>query len=393
MPLSLVFRAGLCYYTATMPITVEHLDLLRKAIGFGLFSCFFAFLWAPFLTKLLYKYKIVRSAEFDASLSLDGRRDKAGVPIMGGLLVIVTVAIITIAFNWERKFTWVPIGVMLLAAVLGGIDDILNIYGTRRRNRGLKQIIRLIGVHKDWKQRIWLAITLPWSIFKRTSLWLGSHPGRGMLVHERLIMQFIAGAITAWWVFVKLGEHWRTIYIPFDGQIDIGIWLIPLIIFFVMFTANAVNFADGMDGLAGGSLIITFSVLTLLSWVSGYSAITILNSTVVGALITYTYFNIKPARFQMGDVGSLGLGALLAINTIAINKMILLPLLGFIFYAEIVSVVIQIIGRHLFGVRVFRMAPLHHHFELSGWGEEKTVMRFWVVHAAFVFLGLWISLH
>jgi phospho-N-acetylmuramoyl-pentapeptide-transferase len=148
-----------------------------------------------------------------------------------------------------------------------------------------------------------------------------------------------------------------------------------------------------MDGLAGGSLIITFSTLTVLSWIEGYSSIAIVNATVVGALITYTYFNIKPARFQMGDVGSLGLGALLAINSIVINRMILLPLLGFIFYAEIASVIIQILGRHLLGRRIFKMAPIHHHFEIRGWSEEKTVMRFWIIHAGFVLLGLWISLH
>ena len=214
-----------------------------------------------------------------------------------------------------------------------------------------------------------------------------------MQVHERLLLQFVAGAITAWWVYVKLGEHWREIHIPFDGMVNIGWWIIPLIIFFVMFTANAVNFADGMDGLAGGSLITTFSALTILSWIGGYHEITLLNATVVGALITYTYFNIKPARFQMGDVGSLGMGALLAINAIVINRMLLIPLLGFIFYIEILSVIIQIFGRTFLGRRIFKMAPLHHHFELMGWGEEKTVMRFWILHAAFVLLGIWVALY
>ena len=118
----------------------------------------------------------------------------------------------------------------------------------------------------------------------------------------------------------------------------------------------------------------------------------LLNATVVGALLTYTYFNIKPARFQMGDVGSLGLGALLAINTIVINQMLLLPFLAFIFYVELGSVVIQVFGRHLLGRRIFKMAPLHHHFELRGWSEEKTVMRFWIIHAGVVLLGLWVSL-
>ena len=326
-------------------------------------------------------------------MGLGGRQNKAGVPIMGGLLIIVTVAVMTMLLNWERKFTWMPIGVMLLAALLGGVDDVMHIYGHKRRNRKLSQIWTLIKVHKSFWYKVWLIITLPWSIFKRTSLWLGSHPGKGVHVHEKLLLQFAAGAIAAWWIYFKLGEHWREIYIPFDGFINIGWWIIPIIIFFVMFTANAVNVADGMDGLAGGSLILTFAVLTVLSWLSGYNEMAILNSTVTGACLTYTYFNIKPARFQMGDVGSLGLGALLAINTIIINKMLLLPLLGFIFFVELTTVIIQIAGRTFLGRRIFKMAPLHHHFELRGWSEEKTVMRFWIIHAGAVLLGLWIALY
>lgn len=368
----------------------ESLPLLRTTIGFGLFSCILAFLWAPALIKLLYKFKITRQAEYDATLNI---KKKAGTPIMGGLLIIITVAIITMLFNWERSFTWMPIAVMLLSASLGGVDDLLNIFGEKRRNRKLKQVLKLIRVHKSWKTRMWLIITLPWAIFKRSSLWLGSHPGKGVHVHEKLLLQFAAGAITAWWVYFKLGESWRQINIPFDGHIDMGWWIIPLIIFFVMLTANAVNVADGMDGLAGGSLIITFSVLTIMSWLGGFGEIAILNATTTGALITYTYFNIKPARFQMGDVGSLGLGALLAINAIVINKMLLLPFLAFIFYIEVASVIVQVFGRHILGRRIFKMAPIHHHFELRGWSEEKTVMRFWMVHAAVVLLGLWIALY
>ncbi|MFA5813677.1 MAG: phospho-N-acetylmuramoyl-pentapeptide-transferase [Patescibacteria group bacterium] len=375
-----------------MNISPETLELLKTAITFGLVSCVVAFIWAPVLIKILYKFKITRRPEYDASLALGARKSKAGVPIMGGLLIIVTVAVITYFFNWERSFTWVPIAVMLLAALLGGIDDVLHIYGHKRRSRKLKQVLTLIRVHKEWKMRLWYLLTLPWSIFKRASLWLGSHPGKGIHVHEKLILQFTAGTITAWWIYFKLGEHWRNIFIPFDGYVNIGWWIIPLIILFVMFTANAVNVADGMDGLAGGALITTFSALTLLSWLGGYAEITILNATTIGALITYTYFNIRPARFQMGDVGSLGLGALLAINAIVINKMLLLPFLGFIFYIELLTVIIQVAGRYLLGRRIFQMAPIHHHFELRGWSEEKTVMRFWVIHAAVVLLGVWIAL-
>jgi len=376
-----------------MIIPTDTIHILQTAIGFGALATIASFIWAPLLIAFLYKYNIVRNPEYDASLAMGARKSKAGVPIMGGLLVIITVAVITILFNWERSFTWVPVGVMILSAILGGVDDWLNIFNEKkRRNRKLKQIFTLIKVHKNIWYRIWLIITLPWSIFKRTSLWLGSHPGKGLHVHERLLTECIAGGIAAWWIYAKLGKHWQNIAIPFDGTIDISWLIIPFVIFFVVATANAVNMADGMDGLAGGALIITFSALTILSWIEGYGEIAILNATTTGALLTYTYFNIKPARFQMGDVGSLGLGSLLAINTIVINHMLLLPLLGFIFYVELTSVIIQIFGRYILGRRIFAMAPLHHHFEMRGWSEEKTVMRFWIIHAMVVLLGLWIAL-
>jgi phospho-N-acetylmuramoyl-pentapeptide-transferase len=197
---------------------------------------------------------------------------------------------------------------MLLSAALGAIDDFMNIYGHERHSRKLDHVLKLIRVHKDMRMRVWYVITLPWTAFKRMSVWFGSRPGKGIFVHEKLILQFIAGSLTAWWIYEKLGPAWHYIYFPLDISIDAGIFIIPVIIFIVMFTANAVNIADGMDGLAGGTLIITFSALTFLSWINGFGEIAILNATTVGALVTYTYFNIKPARFMMGDVGSLGLG-------------------------------------------------------------------------------------
>jgi phospho-N-acetylmuramoyl-pentapeptide-transferase len=382
-------------FTAVMAaaFTPAAVATLSRIIGFALFACLISFLWAPFLTHFLYKHRIVRQSEFDATLAIESRKDKANVPVMGGLLIIITVTGLTLLFNWDRRFTWVPIGVMLIAAFLGAIDDLLNIFGTARRNRKIGQTLKLIRIHKDWKMRVWYAVTLPWATYKRLSLWLGSHPGKGVHVHEKLLLQFIAGAIGAWWIYFKLGNQWRFLYIPFHGFLDIGWWMIPLIIFVVMFTANSVNIADGMDGLAGGMLITTFSALTLVSWLEGLTAIAILNATAVGVLITYTYFNVKPARFQMGDVGSLGIGALLAINTLVMNFMVVLPLFAFMFYVEALSVVVQIFGRYALGRRIFKMAPLHHHFELSGWSEEKTIMRFWIIHIAFVFLAVWVCLH
>jgi phospho-N-acetylmuramoyl-pentapeptide-transferase len=365
---------------------------LGYILGFAIFACAVAFFWSPFLIYILNRFHIMKSAKVELA-AIDSRKGKENTPIMGGLLVIITVAVMSILFNWSRSFTWVPVGVMILSAVLGGVDDLLNIFGAERRSRKLSHIITLIKVHRDVKMRIWYALSLPWTLFKRTSVWLGSRPGKGVHVHEKLVLQLIAGSITAWWVYAKLGPAWHNIYLPSNHIIFAGWLIIPVIIFIVMFTANAVNIADGMDGLAGGMLISTFSALTLLSWINGFSEIAVLNATTVGALVAYTYFNIKPARFVMGDVGSLGLGALFAVNTLAIGEIGSIFFLGFMFYIEAISVVTQVLSRYILGRRLFKMAPLHHHFELVGWSEEKTIMRFWIVHFIFVVFGVWFALH
>ncbi|MEI7463208.1 MAG: phospho-N-acetylmuramoyl-pentapeptide-transferase [Candidatus Taylorbacteria bacterium] len=365
---------------------------LAYIMSFALIGAVVAVLWAPLLSKVLYRLHVIKGPKTELS-TLGSHAYKNTTPVMGGLLVIITVAVITILFNWSRNFTWVPIGVMLLSAALGAIDDFMNIYGRERHSRKLGHVLKLIKVHKDFQMRLWYIVTLPWTAFKRMSVWFGSRPGKGIFVHEKLILQFIAGTLTAWWIYAKLGPAWHYIYFPFDIYINAGVFIIPIIIFIVMFTANAVNIADGMDGLAGGTLIITFSALTLLSWINGFGEMAILNATTIGALVAYTYFNIKPARFMMGDVGSLGLGALLAVNAMAIGETSSLLFLGFIFYVEALSVVIQVISRYVFGRKVFRMAPIHHHFELIGWSEEKTVMRFWIIHFIFVVFGFWLALH
>lgn len=365
---------------------------LAYILSFTVIGAVVAFLWAPILIKILFRFKVIKSSKTEL-VKIGTHANKSNTPVMGGILVIVTVALITIILNWSRNFTWVPIGVMIMSALLGAVDDLMNIYGQERRSRKLKHILALIRVHSDIKMRIWYVITLPWTIFKRLSVWFGSRPGKGIFVHEKLILQFIAGTVTAWWIYTKLGPAWHYIYLPYDISFNAGWFIVPIIIFIVMFTANAVNIADGMDGLSGGMLIITFSALTILSWINGFGEFAILNATTVGALVAYTYFNIKPARFFMGDVGSLGLGALLAVNAMAIGEVSALIFLGFVFYVEAFSVIIQVFSKYIFGRRIFKMAPLHHHFELSGWSEEKTVMRFWVIHFLFVVFGFWFALH
>ncbi len=372
----------------------EQIAVVSHTIGFGLLGLFVSLLLTPIVVAFLYHFKIWRTnGQADPTLGIDGRSSKAHTPIMGGLIVVLSVGLLTFLFNWNRQFTWVPIGGMLIAAVLGALDDMFSVLGRKRRDRSFRQTLILVRVHKNILARIWYALVLPWAAFKTFASSFGSKRGTGVHAHEKLLLQFAAGAITAWWIYFKLGETWKEIYIPFHGFLNIGAWIIPLIIIVVMFTANAVNISDGMDGLAGGMLIPTFIALSFLSAIFGYGPLAILNAVTAGALVAYTFFNVKPAKFQMGDVGSLALGTLLAINALVINAMAILPFIAFMFYVEALSVVVQVIGRVFFGRRIFKMAPLHHHFELLGWSEEKTIMRFWVIHLAFVLLGIWIALH
>ncbi len=369
-----------------------NISLLENLLIFLITSTVISFLWAPVLIKFLHKYKITRRAEHDFTLQGE-HKHKVGTPIMGGLIIVLTVSIITLFFNWDRRYTYVPVGAMALAALLGAADDILNVYGIKRHLRSLNHTIKLSRVHKLWYMRLWYTVRVPWVAVRNFVGIFGSKQDRGILVHEKLLLQFLAGGIVAWWVYFKLGESWHSLWVPFTGQVALGWWTIPLIIFFVMFTANAVNVADGLDGLAGGTLMAAFAGLAVISWLEGRAAFAPLNATVVGALIAYTYFNVKPARFQMGDVGSLGLGTLLAINAIAINKTMLIPIFGFVFYVEIISVVLQVLFRHILGRRLFKLSPLHHHLEMLGWGEEKIVMRFWLIQIFMVILGIWLALH
>ena len=184
---------------------------LANTFGFIVFSAVVAFAWAPFLIALLYRYRLAKTPKQELAV-IEGRQNRKQVPEMGGLLVIITIAVLTYLFDWSRAYTWVPVGVMLLSAFLGGIDDIMNIYGRERRSRKIGQAITLIRVHKEIRMRIWYAVTLPWTAFKRLSAWLGSRPGKGIFVHEKLILQFIAGATAAWWIYAKLGPAWDYFY-------------------------------------------------------------------------------------------------------------------------------------------------------------------------------------
>ncbi len=343
------------------------------------------------ITSLLYKYKIVRSGEYDDTFSqIPSRREKAGVPIMGGVIIILTIIIITSIFNVSRSYTLLPLSVLTLCAIIGALDDLLNIYGRKRPVRKLRLTIKLALHHAKPARRLYFALLIPWSAYKSMFYHFGSRIGTGLHPHEKVLVQFVAGCIIAFWMYFKI--HWTLLWIPGGTYIHLGIFLIPVVIFMVIFMANAVNISDGMDGLSGGLLLSAYAAFMIIATQLNNPRIAELCATTIGALLTYLYFNIKPARFQMGDVGSLALGAMLATIAILLHREIILLFAGFIFIIEIASVILQKLAKQFLDKKIFLMAPLHHHFEMLGWSEEKVVMRFWIFSMIFLVISLWISL-
>jgi phospho-N-acetylmuramoyl-pentapeptide-transferase len=364
--------------------------LMSKSFYFFMGAFALTVLLSPLLIVLLKQLKIVRRHERDFSSLIVARKQKAGTPVFGGIIIVGVVTLITLLFNWHRETTFVPLGVLWLSALLGGADDLLNIFSKKERHpRTMGRILRLIKFHRNLHYRIWYAVSIPWQIYKRFFYLLGSHPGSGVQAHEKIVLQLAIGAIVAWWLSFKL--DWSELWLPWAGSIDLGLFIIPIIIFFVIFMANAVNITDGIDGLSAGTLLIAYGAFFLIALQQQSLAISLLIATVGGALAGYLIFNIKPAKYEMGDVASLGMGILLTAIAFALDRPILLLVIGAIFIGEILSVILQTGWKVLFGVRLLKMAPLHHHLEIIGKEESSIVMYAWTFAALFAIVGVWLS--
>lgn len=369
----------------------DFLNVLTIIISSMLFSFGIAF---PIIA-LLYKFNITRRMTVDFTTLIEKRNLKIGVPIMGGLIVIITVAVLNILFNPNRDpALYLVLIIFIISAMLGGFDDVLNIYGRERAHpKPLSRILKLIRVHNSKTKRIAMLVTLPWSAYKSFFFILGSNPGKGIQAHEKIIVQSIAGLTLGFGLYYfsnngYLGE----LKVPlFDSVIQLGFLIVPFVWITVLLMTNAVNLADGMDALAVSMLIPSFIAFLIIAVDKGDSRTVFLISTVVGSLITYNYFNIPPARFQMGDVGSLALGTLLASVAFILREPLLLLIISMPFAITLLSGVVQGIGRRIFGRRIFVMAPIHYHFSISrDWSEEKVVMRFALFSSICALVGLWI---
>ncbi len=288
---------------------------------------------------------------------------KRGTPTMGGLLIIVAVVLPTLLWaDLKNTYVWIAVAATVSFGGVGFIDDYLKL--TRKQNLGLRA-----------KSKFALQV----------------------------VVALALGMLLLW--MAQRGEFSTTLSVPFFKTFtpDLG-WLYPLLVVAVLAgSANAVNLTDGLDGLAIGSLLIVWAAFTVLTYAAGHALVaeylaisnvkgvgevTIFCGSAVGASLGFLWFNSHPAEVFMGDVGSMALGGALGTTAILIKQEILLILAGGLFVVEALSVILQVSSFKLRGRRIFRMSPLHHHFELSGWNETKVVIRFWIIAIIFALMAL-----
>ena len=314
-----------------------------------------AMLLTPLYTYFAYRYKFWKKQRTTSTLGeklevftkLHANKFTRNIPTMAGVIGIVSITVITLCFNWDRAQTWLPLAALLGGGIVGLLDDIINIRGQGSGVAGLRSSFKFVMV---------------------------------------ILMSLVLG----WFFYAKLG--YTSVHIPFAGDIMLGVWIVPLFVLAVGSTGNAVNISDGLDGLAGGLLSVSYMVFGMIALLQGHLMIAGFCFTVVGALLSYLWFNIYPARFFMGDVGSFAFGTSLGVVAMLTNTLFLLPIVGIIFVIEAGSSLIQIIAKRFFHRRVFISAPIHHHLEAKGWPEVKVTMRFWVIACVAGFIGLLLAL-
>lgn len=309
----------------------------------------------PIYTTLAYKgqwWKKQRSNAVTGEKAkifakLHAHKHRRNIPTMAGIIFLVSVLSITSLFNLEREETWLPLAAFLGAGLIGFIDDIINIKGDGSGVAGLPSKIKFL-------------------------------------------LTTVVALVGGLYFFLKLDVS--SIFVPgLSVPLEIGWLIVPLFVFVVISTTNAVNFTDGLDGLAGGLAAIAFGNFAIIAFLEGRFGVAGFCMTMVGVLLSYTWFNIHPARFFMGDSGSYALGMALGVVAMITDTVLLLPIIGAVFVAEAGSSVIQILSKKFRnGKKVFKIAPLHHHFEASGWPETKVTMRFWVLGQVFGVIGLMI---
>lgn len=346
----------MAYPTTDFIQATELVSLTR--IGFIAFSSFaLSMLLTPIYTRLAFKYEWWKQIRDTATTGekapifhkLHAAKHKRNIPTMGGLIIIIAVAVVTLGFNLSRSQTYLPLFALVAAGLVGLLDDYINIRGQGLGIAGLRGKIKF-----------------------------------GLI--------FGIAVVCALYFYYKLGPAYQYIHIPTFGDFWIGLFAIPLFVLVVVSTANAVNITDGLDGLSGGLLTSAFSVYTAIAYFQGNFGIAGFCAAVVGAMLTYTWFNIYPARFFMGDSGAFGLGTALGVVAMLTNTVFVLPIIAAVFVVEAGSSSLQILSKKIFKRKIFLSAPLHHHLEAKGWPEPRVTMRLWVIGQVVGVIGLILAL-
>jgi phospho-N-acetylmuramoyl-pentapeptide-transferase len=328
-------------------LTKELVTLFALAVGgFSL-----AMLLTPVYTFAAYRYRFWKKQRttsttgenLEVFTKLHAAKFRRNIPTMAGIIALIVVTIVTVALNFEREQTWLPLAAFVGGAAVGLIDDIINLRGNGIGSAGLRSSVKF-----------------------------------GLIT--------LIAAVCAWFFYAKLG--YTDVYVPFYGPLEVGWFIIPLFILVVVTTSNAVNISDGLDGLAGGLLATAFGVFGSIALLQGNFGIAGFCFTIIGVLMSYIWFNIHPARFFMGDVGSFAYGTALGVVAMLTDSLFLLPIIGFVFVLEGGSSLIQVISKKFLKRKVFLSAPIHHHLEAMGWPEPKVTMRFWIIGQVVGFVGL-----
>ncbi len=341
----------------------------------------------PLWINFVYKYHMGEEVRGNGPKS---HLKKLGTPTMGGLVFILTVSVITILFNRSRTQTLFPVLIACMAGFFGIMEDFGKIYKTT----GFRFYFRNVWLGKIFSitplRFLVQVLLVPWRGFKEFWRIVGSSDERGMKTYQKILIQSLIGGFVSYWTYFKLG--WDYIWLPLLGDVHIG-WLYPVVIFFMFIVVlNSVAFTDGLDGLAGGLGLIAFIALWVMAGELNYNELALFCATFVGALLPFLYFNVNPARIFMGNVGSHVLGATIAVLGVVMHREVAVLLVAIVFLLDGISSPVQQLSFALTKKRLFRMAPVHHHFELLGWHETKVTLRFWLAGALFAFLGLLLAL-
>lgn len=335
-------------------------DILRSseislALALATLSFMVTVIWGAPWIKLMRHFKIGKLIRAEGP---ERHMTKMGTPYMGGLLFILPVVLLTVLLNATKflgfdflgESAFLPMLVMIAYAVLGAIDDWEGIRGPRR--------------------------------------------GLGMRARTKIIIQTILALVIAWALKYLLDTP-DLIWPGFDNtrELNLGVFYIPVAAFIIVAFSNAVNFTDGLDGLAGLISATCFASFGAIAILNGQDFLGRFCFTLVGALFGFLWFNVHPAQLFMGDTGSLSLGATLAVVALMTGEWLILPLIAVIPLSEVVSVVLQVTYfKATKGKRLFKMTPLHHHFELMGWSETQIVQRFWLISLLFAMLGIAVAM-